>query len=396
VFESIGISRYSIGYVRVPFGTHVLECSVPFGLYSYGFGYGADSYDAYGTMGGQSFVDYEPSLDTLAPTFEIDNSEYPSKVIVRDDRVDDTGIRDVTVLFSDAIETEIPKVESGSPQVSFTVKPKYRDKMGRIIISAEDITGNRSTYTVCYTFDAKTETHNFNLFEGEDQHCSQDPGFQVGGFLRFGGNFHNADFTNSGEVITKGTFSDAFASSFSGGLLFGRRFKYNLLLSARLSFEKYSGVLISPDSTLSQIRYPDSLLSPFQESYELQLDGLYSGLSLAAEYYFKNYFYVLGGLNISINWSSAIDLQKRILLPDSYVYENGERTIVPADAPSKLSSLHTFNLGAFIGFGVSFPVTYYFSIFTEGTYLYHFSNLIDDGQWRLGQMMLTIGGRVRI
>jgi hypothetical protein len=41
-------------------------------------------------------------------------------------------------------------------------------------------------------------------------------------------------------------------------------------------------------------------------------------------------------------------------------------------------------------------VTYYFSIFTEGTYLYHFSNLIDDGQWRLGQMMLTIGGRVRI
>lgn len=51
-FSVLGESRYSIAQVAVPFGTHLIKGDTAFGLYSYGFGYGADAYDAYGNMTG--------------------------------------------------------------------------------------------------------------------------------------------------------------------------------------------------------------------------------------------------------------------------------------------------------------------------------------------------------
>lgn len=70
-FTPFGESRYSIAQISLAFGTHTFDCSDPFGLYSYGFGYGQDSYDAYGNMVGQSFLELRPIPDTLAPVMDI-------------------------------------------------------------------------------------------------------------------------------------------------------------------------------------------------------------------------------------------------------------------------------------------------------------------------------------
>lgn len=70
-FTPFGESRYNIAQISLAFGTHTFDCSEPFGLYSYGFGYGQDSYDAYGNMVGQSFLELRPVPDTLAPVMDI-------------------------------------------------------------------------------------------------------------------------------------------------------------------------------------------------------------------------------------------------------------------------------------------------------------------------------------
>jgi len=97
-FEEIGITRYSIGSIQIDYGTHSLEAAMPFGMYSYGFGYGNDSYDAYGNMGGQSFVDYEPANDTIPPSIEFIADKDRLRIIIRDDREFDTGINDIIFL----------------------------------------------------------------------------------------------------------------------------------------------------------------------------------------------------------------------------------------------------------------------------------------------------------
>jgi adhesin/invasin len=59
-FQPLGNSEYSTATLKVRYGFHTISANAPFGMYSYGFGYGTQAYDAYGTMGGQSFN----SLDT--------------------------------------------------------------------------------------------------------------------------------------------------------------------------------------------------------------------------------------------------------------------------------------------------------------------------------------------
>jgi hypothetical protein len=77
-FTPFGDSRYDIAQISLAFGTHTFECSEPFGLYSYGFGYGQDSYDAYGNMVGQSFLQLTAVKDTLPPTMDISYTKSPT------------------------------------------------------------------------------------------------------------------------------------------------------------------------------------------------------------------------------------------------------------------------------------------------------------------------------
>lgn len=395
-FQQLGLSRYSLGHIKVPFGTHEIEGGMPFGMYSYGFGYGGDAFDAYGTMGGQSMFDYDPEEDSLPPTAEPVYENQQMKIIFRDDRIDDSGIKDIKAIFAEGITPFIPKIDYGSPQISVTVKPENIDKTGRLIFLASDVSNNETQFTVCYSFDARTETYMFSLSEGAESACIPDPGIQLGIFGKFSGIFHSADFSSSGNVNAKGNFSDASGTGGYFGFYAGRRFRHDMSLSARLSLEKYGGLLTAPDSSISHIREKDGSLIPFQEAYDMTLDGTFAHLGIALEWYLKNNFYVLGGINFAFNLSQSITLTQRIITPESYTYAENARTRVPDNAPEKLGSINAVRLGGFIGFGVNIPVTYNISFFSEANYTFHFGNLIKDGNWGLQQISIIAGGKIRL
>jgi hypothetical protein len=48
------------------------------------------------------------------------------------------------------------------------------------------------------------------------------------------------------------------------------------------------------------------------------------------------------------------------------------------------------------GFGVNVPLNYQISVFTELFYYFPFSNMINDGDWKINQLGIQIGGRYRI
>jgi hypothetical protein len=49
-FVPIEKSDYAMGKFMIDYGAHKVECNKPFGISSYGFGYGEDAFDAYGNM----------------------------------------------------------------------------------------------------------------------------------------------------------------------------------------------------------------------------------------------------------------------------------------------------------------------------------------------------------
>ncbi len=51
-FAPIGDGSWSCGTIEVGYGAHVIAGTAPFGIYTYGFGYDKDAYDAYGSAGG--------------------------------------------------------------------------------------------------------------------------------------------------------------------------------------------------------------------------------------------------------------------------------------------------------------------------------------------------------
>ncbi|MBU3700413.1 MAG: hypothetical protein FGM33_10470, partial [Candidatus Kapabacteria bacterium] len=88
-FRLFGESRYAVGQIQVPFGTHVIRGTVPFGLYSYGFGFLKAAFDAYGNMAGQSFYDATKYVDSLPPDADDRYVKGDYQVIIRDDRTMD-------------------------------------------------------------------------------------------------------------------------------------------------------------------------------------------------------------------------------------------------------------------------------------------------------------------
>jgi hypothetical protein len=389
LFHPLGISRYSIAYIQVPFGTHTIEGDLPFGMSSYGFGYALDGYDAYGTMGGQSFHDYEPASDTLSPICEINKAKPGTGIILRDDREDDTGIKKVKVLESSGVDVSVPKFEEGLLQLPVEINLKSSAGFGRTVLQVEDVALNSAVYTICSRYEPKTKSGIMSISEGKTTDCVPNPGFQLGIFFKLSSFFHSADFSNTGNLTSNGKFSNATGFGGIGGIMLERQISPNLVASARLSFESYGGTLSAPgaiDSIRDQIT---GKLVASQEEKLLSLNGLYMHITPAAEWFFSNYIYLLGGLNFAINLSSAVTVQEHILMPESFVYADGSKTMTVA--PGNLSSLSAFRFGIMFGGGVNYPIDFNFSVFGEASYTLHFGNLINDGNWGLQQLSFQFG-----
>ncbi|OGU38057.1 MAG: hypothetical protein A2X61_17045 [Ignavibacteria bacterium GWB2_35_12] len=392
-FHSLGLSRYSIAYIQVPFGSHTIEGELPFGMSSYGFGFGNDAYDAYGTMGGQSFHEYEPARDTLIPKCE-ENKDNPSgSVIFRDDREDDAGLKRVKVLQSNGVDVIIPSFEEGLLQLPVDIKLKNTGTYGRALFQIEDVAFNSAIYTVCSRYDSKLGRNVLDISEGENEDCVPDPGWQLGIFGKYSAGFHSADFSNSGDLASDNKFGEAFGFGGIGGLLLERQINSDLVASIRLSFENYGGELSAPQDVDSSFDENTKKLVPTQNENVVTIDGLYLHISPSAEWYISNFIYLLGGINFALNLSDAITTKNRILIPEDLVFkENGMKEIVTE--PKNLNSLSSFRLGVFAGLGVTYPIDYRFSLFGETYYTIHFGSLIDDGDWGFQQLSFQAGIKI--
>jgi hypothetical protein len=391
-FTPLSISRYSIAFLQVPFGTHFIRAKEAFGMYSYGFGFGeVDAYDAYGNMGGQSFMEYVPVSDTEPPTVELKTIINKQYLILRDDRPDDLGLKAFSIADSMGIKLNSTNITDGMLQLSIEVNPLNSAVPGQAHFFVKDVANNSSEYTLCYTFNQSTGGLEFILSKGHNKNCIPQPGFIVGAYGKYSAVFHSADYSKSGNVSVPGMFTSAIGSGGYGGLYLGRRFLRNIFLSGRLSLEHYSGTIAAPDSVISNRRDPVSgELKQFQETHYLDLNSNYLALSLAGEYYLNGYLYISGGLNISFLIDNSIELRKRITIPDDFVYSNGDKEVI-LDNIKSLNSLTSVRFGLFGGLGISVPVYNKFSLLGETNYNFYPFNIINDGDWTIDNLSFIFG-----
>lgn len=395
IFETLGLSRYSIARIQVLYGTHTIVADEPFGMYSYGFGYGDDAYDAYGNMGGQSFFDIEPVPDTIPPAGESKMLSGRINVIIRDDRTTDRGLQAIKVLFAQGLQASIPLIEGGLPQASFIVKPIEAGKPGRMVLQATDVAGNRSIFTVCYTFDNQTEKFDYNFCQGENKECLPEQTWQVGVYGNLAQSFHNAPFTSSGNVHALGEFGVGGGTGGYFGGLISNRFNQDFALSARVELGNVGGTLTAVDSVLGKTKdIVTGQVVPFQEARLIHLTGLSASLGLSCEWYIDRSVYLLAGFQGELLLSKSIEFTREIVVPDYKVYEStGERTKL--EPVSELSTLKPLRLAGFGGVGFTYPVSPRFAVFMEGTYTQYIGSLISDGDWNLTKVSFHAGAKLR-
>lgn len=400
LFRQIGISRYSIATIEVPYGTHSLTAAQPFGMYSYGFGYGADAFDAYGTMGGQSFVEYEAALDTIPPIVDIEIKGLSVDMIARDDREDDTGIGDITVITNANLDIKVPNFVEGAPQISFRIDPANAMEGGRAIIKVNDVALNPKFYTICYQFDQTIADYRFTVTEGQQQDCEIQENTKIGVFIAPTFVFHKTNFSVTGEVNNQvpitprilGKFSEASDLTNGFGFSITEKLMKKLYLTSKIFFDKYNGVLESPDITIGTTRHPETgELVPFQEGRYLSLNSAVFNINFQVDYYFQKILYGLIGTSFLLSTGKSISYESSILQPNYLEYPFSLKNQIEKRYPQELSSLNRLNLGVYLGLGISYPLRYDFSVFFESYYNQILSSMIDDGDWKVSKLSFLLG-----
>ncbi len=396
-FRPLGISRYSIAYLTIPFGTHVIEGAMPFGMYSYGFGKGFDAFDAYGTMGGQSFMEYEPVKDINAPTADINPNKTKYSIILRDDGINDTGIKDMLVLDNVNIDFKEPSFIEAIPQYELTLTPQISSAEGRLTFQVRDMALNESLFTICYVYDQFENTYRFVLNTGSGTICSADYGYTFGAFFKYSQNYNNTNFIETGNLNGLGKFTGSNNSSGYFGILASKLISDKLSYTAKLTLENYNSYLSAPDSTIAKVRdITTGELKDFHQRTNVTLNGIYSQLFLGAEYLIFKNLYLSGGLSAAINFSESIDFEREIIFPYDFVYANGKRKNTPQGSPKELSSISTLRFGAYAGIGYSLPIYKRYSAFVEADYNFALTDLTSDASWKMNQLSILLGMKFRL
>ncbi|MEP7235952.1 MAG: IgGFc-binding protein, partial [Ignavibacteriota bacterium] len=150
-FSPLGITRYAIAQIEIPYGSHTITCDRAFGLYSYGFGVGGDNYDSYGNSAGQQVRPMVRSSDTSRPTLEIAHSDSTTDLILiaRDDRINDLGLSTIQITDSANVSNPItyPKFDIGAPILRFSVRRS--ELTSCFYIKLRDFAKNESNFALC-------------------------------------------------------------------------------------------------------------------------------------------------------------------------------------------------------------------------------------------------------
>jgi IgGFc binding protein len=408
-FKPFGDSRYAITQIEVPYGTHTLEGAENFGLYSYGFGYGEDSYDAYGNMIGQSFLSLQAVKDTIQPMQEIVESialkkGITTKLVIRDDREDDKGLETVRIVQNSGLVLTEPQVSRGAPQAEILINPAEQRTSGRALIEATDAAGNKALYTLCFGKDELGADDLITLTPGETDYCPKRTLNFVGLYGSFTSTWYDANFTSGAIGLANTPVYGQFAGSRGSGvlptnigLLAGHRFASWFAASARLSLESYAPAINAADTATplpSLVRLLDGSVAPLQEGTSVRLAAPYIALTLAGEFYFTNNFYGILGIKAALATGKTLDVRRYIITPLEYEYQGDARERRLTTSPSE--NVQTLIASATGGFGVTVPVWRNIAAFGELTYAYPLSSVLGSGDWRIQQISLTLGARVRL
>ncbi len=391
LFKRLGDSRYSIAQVQIPYGTHVIRSEEPFGLYSYGFGYGKDAYDAYGNMAGQSFIELAEIPDSLAPMADGRSRRDDFEVVVRDDRTFDRGLQTVTVVESLYLDADVPKIERGSPLVVLRIRPAVSGRSGRVVLNVVDVAGNTAEYTVCYVFDSRSERYVYVLSTGRDTECVSEDGWLVGAFAVAASHTRmDLEGTSTGELQGQQSFGQAEGYGTGGGIFVGRRVSPSVIFSGRLSLTTMGGSLLSADSTTSAVYDPagDQQII-YQEGTLLSISAPYLRVGLAAQWFPLRYFYLTAGAQLAMPLGSAVHVRRSILRPTNFDFTSGGQE--QTTNPTSLSSLEMLGFEVMGGLGFSYPVSYRVSVFLENTYTHRFNSLASDVTWTTDAIGVNVG-----
>lgn len=391
-FEAVGKSSYAIAQIEIPYGSHVVEADEPFGLYAYGFGYGSDSYDAYGNPVGQAFREVEQQRDVVPPLAEISQRQDRVEVLIRDDRPLDRGLSEVRILRSENLQGTLPVVTPGMLRVEASFAPVNPRQPGYAVLALTDVAGNRAVVTLCYTYDLREERFLFVLCDGEHPECV--PATRLwfaGGYAQLTNVQHRAAVPQTGNLPPMdGVFRDATGWGGIAGLLAGVRLAPAWGVAIRMSLEMYGGTLAAPDTILRRVRQPDGSTANFQEERLLTLRAPYFGVGIAGLWFAAGRLSLQGELAFHIRLGSSITLQRRILQPPGYVYSQTQTSEIE-EPLENFSGLRPFYVSAALGAGIQYPLTSEWSLLAETFYRYGLTDLVSVGRWRLTQLGVRLG-----
>jgi hypothetical protein len=395
-FVPLGESRYSIAQVAVPFGTHLIKGNEPFGLYSYGFGFKTQAYDAYGNMAGQSFFELSKVVDTLPPLADGKKNRDAYLLTFRDDRTTDRGMKVVRVLTAVSLEASIPKIEEGAPQVPIKIQPAISGRSGRIQFEATDVAGNTSSFTVCYVFDSQTNKFEYQLSDGLAVECASESSWFFGGHVSALQFDHEATFSSTPELPALGTFNESATQASVGfGGLIGKKFGSTLAALATLDLQLVGGSMLAPDTLQRRVFVEQNNAAvPLQEATVLCITSPLVLLGLQGEWYPQKFFYLTGGVRAGILLGSSVEVQQIILRPTTIEYPSGGRA--QTVAPATLSTLTSFHFAGNVGLGFSYPVTFRASVNVEVTSTWYATSVLNNADWAMQTLGLHAGVRWRL
>lgn len=394
-FNKIGMSNYSFASIQIPFGTHNISADVPIGLYSYGFGYNEDNYDAYGNIGGQSFLEIDSLKDEDPPMLNENIKKTGIEVILKDDRATDLGLEKVNIVFASNLQTKLPKIISGMSQASFTIEAVNNNEIGRMIVQAIDVKGNQSLFTICYTTDDIKGGLTYTTCEGDKEECLPRSSFYYGVMASLNYSFQSTDFSSSALLPRTGpSFGDASGFGGFGSIYFGKRFSQQFSVNGSVSFQKIGGTFESPDSSLVNVfDQVTGTVVPLQESTLLSNSSLYATVGASVEWFVLSPFYLKGGIGYSMPISSSVLLEQRIDAPVSFLYPNESKTTTLSS--NSIGDFSPF-LNANVGIGTLIPFSYQLQGVFEMNYHRSLNSLFPTSTWDVQQLQFNFGIRARL
>lgn len=395
-FERFGATQYSMANIRLPYGSHTVECNQPFGLYSYGFGIqtvgfsnGPDAYDAYGAMGGQSFLDYEPVPDVTPPQAEAIVQNKKKSIRISDEGRDDTGLSDVFIIKEENMTVQLPNFTKGTPSILIGYQPNNSAAAGRIVFKAKDVANNNAYYTVCYVYDNTTNEFVTLVNKGDDAFCTSASTLVIGAFYSHSYNSYTADFTKTDNIEGNNNFHGSRGTNGICGVSLSRYLFSNFNVTAKLSLITNKATFFSADTNKYFVDIENSKnMLPYFTEKEINIKNTALNIDLGLDWKLSEYIYLSGGIAMNLNVSKTADVYDKLILPPGYEFIGGGTSKLIAD---RLNSLSTVNFGVYLGPEAVCNVGHGFQVFAAAHYYIFFPSILNDADLFLNKFNIKVG-----